>query len=343
MDGTKERQSRVHVFYMKEIAISSRVPFLAMDGSGNPTLLVRALGDRLKCVDARCERNAFVTKVIDTPLPRSSLTGRYKRDEAMNDARAAKAEAAQEKVVAIANGLAAHHGGDFFAITNKPVEEAIRPLLAPNVLTGHFAGVRGSNDYEHCVAGGNFGREQIPPFAAENIARALFADDPEPLTLTGQYVKAKRGIRMRDGSAVPVEVWVHPDPRVQAVVELFRERELEQDLDRLRVIHNTETKYWYDVCNVPTDVTVDRVVTFNELLHEVTGRLDNGRQGKGRRFYGDRLVVAMRRCDGVLPVVPSELVRLHGDLWTSSDAAKDTLKGGTRLIEVYLPESPLSN
>ncbi len=264
-------------------------------------------------------------------MPRNSLLGRDKRGAPLNATSAQKAERLQEEVAATVNGLAAKHGdkGDFFAIVNLPVEAALKPRLAPNVLTGHFAGVRGSNAYEHCAAGANIGREQASPLAVEGMARALFSDDPEPLNLTGRYVKETRGIRMRAGAAVPVEVWVHPDPRVQALLELIRERELEQGLDRLRVVHNTEPKHWYNMCNVPLDVTVDRVITRAQLLHEVTGRLDNGREGTGRRFYGSRLKEAVRRGNGVLPLGSSELLRLYGGkggLWGSETAVKRDLE-----------------
>ena len=44
---------------------------------------------------------------------------------------------------------------------------------------------------------------------------------------------------MRDGSSVAGKVLVHPDPRVQAVIEQVRERETAQAIDRLRLIHRT--------------------------------------------------------------------------------------------------------
>lgn len=167
--------------------------------------------------------------------------------------------------------------------TNLPVETLLAPPLSPNVVTGHFGNVRGSDNYKNRVAGIVIGREQAPPRAVEDMARALFADDPEPLDLTGAYDETTRGIRLRDGSAVAVRVQVHRDPRVQAVLEAVREDELTQVVDRLRLVHNAEPKRVYLVTNVPTDVTVDRVVTFNELLHEATGQLDNGKTGTGRR------------------------------------------------------------
>lgn len=338
VDGAKERQTRIEVFYRKALAFAEKVPVLALDASSRHSVAVvrKALGARLEVIDVSCERNVVITKVIDRTMSRSSMTGRGRRGTALNEA---KAEALQEKLAAIVNGLAAKHGGSFFFTSNLPAEKAIAPKLGPDVMTGHFGGVRGSNEYRSCLAGANAGREEPPPRVPESIARAYWADDPEPLVLLGEadeYPVAVRCIRMRDGSAVPVEVAVHPDQRVQMILELFRERETEQNLDRLRLIHNLEPKYWYDVCSVPLDVSVDRIVTFDQLLHEVTGRLDNGRRGTGRRFYGSRVAEAIRQGGGVLPLSPSELVRLHPNLWKhKTSAERDVKSHHTRQIDLF--------
>ncbi len=76
--------------------------------------------------------------------------------------------------------------------------------------------------------------------AVEGMARAIWADDPAPLTLPGEYVEEPRGYRMRDGRLTGVVAHVHPDPRVQRVLELKRERETGQAIDRLRLIHRTK-------------------------------------------------------------------------------------------------------
>jgi hypothetical protein len=168
-------------------------------------------------------------------------------------------------------------GGDTLLCTYKPLEEILAPLLGPGVATGHFGAVRSRNDYERCAAGIIAGREQTWATVPEGYARAIYADSPEPLNLTGEYARAARRIRMRDGSTVPVEVDVHPDPRVQRIVELFRERESEQGADRLRVIYNAERKTLYLLSNLPLeDITVDRVATWPDLLREMTGLADNG-------------------------------------------------------------------
>ena len=328
--------------WRREIEIPKHTMVIVLDGTGSDLLLRRVLGDDLEVIDARCERNARVTQISDTTMSKTRLLGGRAVDEPLNDRSKKAAERERKRMATFANMLPQQHGGEAFVCTYKPVEKALvqEGLLGPEVMLDHFGGFRGSNDYKTCVAAVIIGREQTWPRTVEDVGRAVFHDDPKPLKLTGEYVKVKRGIRMRDGSAVEVEVTVHPDPRVQAALETIREDEITQAIDRIRLIHNVEPKHVYIVTNVPCDVTVDRVVTFDELFHEITGQIDNGQAGTGRRLYGDRLVEAFRRGNGVLPRAPSELVRLYGDLWTSPDTAKESLKRGTLQIEPYWQVPP---
>ena len=124
--------------------------------------------------------------------------------------------------------------------TYKPVAELLRVELAEapaRIDVAHFGSIRGLDgwkDFDTVIVAG---REQPPPQAIENMARCLFGADPEPLLLTGEYVPQMRGHRMKDGTRTAVMVQVHPDLRVQALVEQVREREIEQMVGRLRLVH----------------------------------------------------------------------------------------------------------
>jgi hypothetical protein len=83
-------------------------------------------------------------------------------------------------------------------------------------------------------------------------------------------------------------------------------------------------KHVYLLGNLVLDLTVDCALTFRELVTELTGVIDNGVAGQGRRLGGDRLREAYRR-GGVLPLSRSELVRCFSDLWRSERAARDDL------------------
>ena len=70
---------------------------------------------------------------------------------------------------------------------------------------------------------------------------------------------------MREGSERRVTGRIHPDRRVQAVVEQVREAEMMQAVDRLRLIHSEREKTFYILCNIPLDIAVDELVTWREL------------------------------------------------------------------------------
>ncbi len=351
VDGRQERQDRIGVHYRKRLAFDADVPVLVLDASGDVEIYRRLLAGRLEIApDVRCERSAEIIQVRDVTLARSSLIGTDRKGNPLSATSVAKAARLRSELAAVVNALAVKHGSVMLA-TNMPVETALIPELNDAVATGHFGALRGRNNFQHCPAGLLAGREQPPVWAVENIARALWANDPEPLILPGVYQKATRGIRMRDGTAMPVEADVHPDTRVQRVLELHRERESEQGVDRLRLIHNAEPKRVYIACNLPLDVTVDRTVTWKQMVYEITGRIDNGKQGPGRRTYTDRFAEAWRRSGGVLPLSRTELVHLSRDktsvfsgLWMSERSLRDDMGNDqniwrTRLIEVLLAES----
>ncbi|MFC7478204.1 hypothetical protein ACFQS7_27920 [Dankookia sp. GCM10030260] len=344
VNGRLERQARITVYHRKMPAFGAKVPLLLLDASGDLVISRAIFGKNLDDVVAVCDRKVETIQVLDTTFARSSLVGLNTQGLPLSGTSVAKAERLREEIAEVINALGHKHQGAFFLASNKPVEKLLASKLNVEILTGHYGNLRGRNDIQHCVAGATLGREQPPATAMEDLARAIWADDPESLFLPGHYEKVTRGIRMRDGSAVPVKVDVHLDSRVQRMLELHREREGEQAGDRLRLIHNTERKTLYVLSNVPQDLTVDRVVTWRQLVHEMTGKRDNGREGTGRRIYGSRIVQAYRLGGGILPFSPAELVRLSKDafngLWHSERAVRDDFKKmADSAIEDLLAES----
>jgi hypothetical protein len=101
---------------------------------------------------------------------------------------------------------------------------------------------------------------------------------------------------------------VHPDRRVQAVVEQVREAEMVQAIDRLRLIHSEREKTVVILCNIPLDLPVDELMTWRELT------------GDGR------LLKALEICEEngweALPLAVKELTRLFPDLWSTRKAAE---------------------
>ena len=193
--------------------------------------------------------------------------------------------------------------------TNMPVADLMRAALAEapdaNTHTAHFGAIRGLDgwkDFDTVIVAG---REQPKAVDVENMARSLFGADAEPLLLTGEYVPQMRGHRTKDGTRTAVQVQVHPDLRVQALVEQLREREVEQMVGRLRLVHRSRPARVFLLSNVPTALPVDRFTTWEEVM---PGKMDQA-------------ILAGR---GVLP-----LSRLSAGLTHVISHLKAALKRGT--------------
>src|SRR6266481_4793903 len=113
---------------------------------------------------------------------------------------------------------------------------------------------------------------------------------------------------MLDGSKEYAKVSVHPDPRVQAVIEQTREAEMLQAIDRLRLIHTEKRKTVYILCSVPLDIPVDELVTWKQLI--------------GDRRLSDALADCDAKGWDALPLAPRALSRLFPQLWGTPKAAE---------------------
>jgi hypothetical protein len=193
--------------------------------------------------------------------------------------------------------------------------------------------IRGTNEFEDHEVVIILGREQPSPRDAEHRAMAIWYDTKRPIRQIkqdgrgqAQYPYRERQYTMRDGTRRQVRVRLHPDRRVQAVVEQVREAEMVQAIDRLRLVHSEREKVAFILCNIPLDVPIDELVTWRELV-------------------GDwRLTEALAACEEngweALPLAAKELTRLFPKLWGTEKAAenwlrKNPLKSFISIIRVW--------
>jgi hypothetical protein len=271
--------------------------FLLLDASADIPIIQRFFE-----VDAfaeiQTERNAVVTQCKSTRCSTSYLNP----DTPDNDAIAAIDE--------LVNRLAAT--GDVLMvgpakITGNP-SKSLPSLLTggANVHLAHFGAVRGIDEWKNIDTVVIIGRNQPPITAIEDFARALYFDDPQPLILNAELIDQDRGYSMRDGTLIGVPVQVHPDTRIQAIMEQIRERESEQALDRLRLVHHVgRPKQVILLSNLPLNITVDRLASWQDMTAKGS-RLD---QAWGRQTVG------------VMPLEKTWLAKSHPDLWPSVGAA----------------------
>ena len=191
-------------------------------------------------------------------------------------------------------------------VGDKKAIEALQPQLPEKVKTAHFGNLRGMNTFESCEACVSIGRLLPPLETVEAIARAYAAGAAEPflsiLDKDYPYVPATIGMRQRNGTVRPVKIDLHPHPIAQEVLEQHREAEIVQGVDRIRPIHNRRVIYLFN--KLVPDITVDRLVRWDELFH------------KPSRFEQ----AAIR--SGVLPFSPAEMHRVFPDLWRTEKIAE---------------------
>ena len=243
--------------------------------------------------------NAEVAQVTDTVCSKNKLMG---------------SPTIRAQVLALARHEAAQRRRVLIGAC-KPVADLLRAALTeapnPDIDIAHFGAIRGLDGWKDFDTVIIAGREQPRPLDAENMARCLFGAETEPLLLTGEFVSQMRGHLMKDGTRTAVMVQVHPDLRVQALVEQIREREVEQMVGRLRLVHRASPARVFMLSNLPTALPVDRLATWTTIMPSKI----------------EQAIVAGR---GVLPLSRSELARAHPSLWASEQELKDwqRRKGG---------------
>ena len=287
-------------------ALPLNTPFLVLDASADEEIIGRFF-DIDEFIPISVERNAVVTQCHSTSCPNGRLVpGKSADEDGREDAlsilddiqRIIDRYAQQYKNVLVVGPS---------SVTGNPSKGKAALLRAPpNVKFEHFNALRGVDAYKDFDAIIVIGRNQPAFDAMEDYAKALYFDHPEALLLGADPAYEERGYSLSDG-AFGVSVQVHPDQRIQGVMEQHRERESEQVIDRLRPVHHQGTpKVVFLLSNIPLDIEVAILRTWNEMA--------NG---------GSRLEQALERCtDGVLSLRPEHLAATYPDLWPTEAAAK---------------------
>lgn len=278
-----------------------------IDASASQTI-INAIFERYQYKTIFAKRNAYVTQCYSTRCSTTSLI-----PERNSDPRSA--DDAMKRLADINHLIwrKAENGKQVLvigpqAVVGNPVS-CIQPRIniPEHCDIAHFNGFRGVDKWKDFDVVIVIGRNEPSVLDAENMARALYIYDPEPLLLTGKWTTEERGYYV-SGAQLGVEVTVHPDARVQAIVEQLREEEILQAIDRLRMMHNLTTKEVIILSNIPLDIDVDELRNWDEII------------------YGTRLERAMELNGGILPLASDWLAENHPELWATSNAAKMDVK-----------------
>jgi hypothetical protein len=194
------------------------------------------------------------------------------------------------------------------AITGNPSKNVQALVQVPgHCALGHFSALRGVDIWKDFDAVLVISRNEPPMKAVQDLARAMFYDDPVPLQLVEQWTMEQRGYSLK-GKAEGVDVDVHSDKRAQAILEQLRESETLQAIDRLRLIYCKEPKLVVVLSNIPLDIEVDALLTWDELIH------------------GSRLEQAWQAAGDVMPLVDKWLSANHNSLWPTAAAARKDMQ-----------------
>ena len=311
---------------------------LVLDGTANAEILKQFVPSLVAAAEIRVRRNARVVQVSNATFYKGSL---IKRTAASGSVRKPESKPRLLEVADFIEKTA--RKGKTLVVTNKPVRCTLTgedgsgslPISAPfrGAHIAHFGNLRGSNEFERHEIVIIVGRDEPAVQDAERRAMAIWYDTKEPIRrlapdFRGHYNYSSRIRRylFSDGRIKPRIVSVHPDPRVQAVVEQAREAEMLQAIDRLRLIHTERRKTVYILCSVPLDIPIDELVTWKQLT--------------GDRRLSDALAECDERGWDALSLAPKELTRLFPALWLTKKSAerwtaKNPPKAYTDIIRVW--------
>ena len=267
--GTRVNVPMILVHQSKKHKIKKSVALCLIDADADLDINRQFFGQRLRGFELSAVRRGRFVQISNSALANSSLAP---PDNLQNNV--PKAERLRGRIGGFVEGLV-KEGRKVLVVATKPVRQAFSgevgpklPVFAPWLgaeIThyGQFLGVDRWSAFDAVVI---VGREQIPPLAAERLARAVYGGSTVRLNLGGEYIQQRRGYDLRHGQA-DVLVQVHPEPLVQKFVELKREQKLAQAIDRLRLIHPDGRKpVIYVLTNVPIPgIVVDRLVKLKEV------------------------------------------------------------------------------
>ncbi len=281
---------------MKQLRHGRNGPFLHLDGTGDHGL-ANELFSGVKNHHYPVERNARITQVISSAFAKSTIIPIAEAPEHTGK-RAAENAQRREELRAV---IDRHPEAAVFAC--KPVIDALG--MADDPRASHFGAIRGLNKWEDRDTVIIVGRELPRMRDVERYGRAYAVRAGDTFTPAKKWKKELRGIRMADGTVYGVQVQTHPDPWAAHALEQIREAEIEQAIDRIRLIHNTRPKSVILIGSTPINATIDEAVSWSDF-----------KQG-GTRI--DRVIEA----HGFLPLSSREAARLFPDVWSESTARRD--------------------
>jgi hypothetical protein len=316
-DG-KPTEACVYMVWSDDIHKDWHANTYIMDATMNDKIVQRFYPQmRHSLVDAkRSSNHTYIKQITDKRISKSSFVPNEHASKKDQTTQQNNLERIRLIIEVAAREFAP---GKLLAIGHKGLEEALldtagkgkTPEMQPNVELEHFKNHAGRNDWRAVRVLITIGRTEPGVRALERRARALFGVDiieiePDERGVP-RWPVATRYIKLRNGTSVPVECSMHPDPQVEVVRWQACEAELLQATGRGRGDERTADKPLLIIIltNVPLPIVVDEVATWKEI------------QPTYARIMWSR---------GIVPASPRDAAELHDDMFASRRAAESALQ-----------------
>ena len=288
----------------KELTIPSHIPVIFIDADLNKNILQQFRPD-VPIVKIPVERQAEVVQFSDLTFSKYALV-HQENNLLLDQAREFIAEVSGTGATLVVSTLEVRR-----AITRetKETQQAVGEYAGASMI--HFGMLRGLDAFKEFSNVIILGREQPSVGALEGLASGLWWDAEEPVAFQAanesggiSLINEKRGYRMRDSSFESVQTQVHPDHRVQQLLEQIREAESAQAIDRLRLVRPNQEgsqRRVFILSSVPLDVTVDHLVGWKQY---------------------QQIKAVWNACNGVMPTNPEHLLIAAAGVVGSLGSAK---------------------
>lgn len=277
------KADKVIVSRRKPLQVPLEVPIIFIDANAQPEIL-KQFRDNVELEDIPVERQAVIHQFTDLSFSKYSFDS---NPDQIKDVKAfIKAVSKSGETLAVASkGIRHELTGIDPAVEKSTLYEGVTYI--------HFGNLRGLNDFEGYDNVIIVGREQLSSNALEDHARGLWWD-AETALLSLEDAKGSKPLpkshrTYRGSEFKTVQVGIHPDPRVQLVLEQVREAESEQAIDRLRLLRPPvgQQRQVFILSSVPLNVSVNHFYGWKQL---------------------QQCLALMEEADGVLPLNPAHMM-----------------------------------
>ena len=307
------QKAGVGICILKKSRIPENVPLLILDATADQSLVEKVVGPvAFEQIDI--EQKAVVTQVYDHTGSNTWWNDHPER---------------VDELVSVLNEWVTC-GETPLCVSHKKLADALlaREDLDDRVKVLNFGGLRGSNAAETCSVVFITGRNQLPTSAIDQKARGIFWDDDNELKHddpSSDLPRELRGYLLSDryqDQQAGVQVRTFSDPRIEKLHAQEREAETIQAIARLRLVHSPYVKRVFLLGNLPIEMPVDRLVTWDELMPD---RLEKELLDKRN-----------------LPITAQGVVKMRPDITDNNDTAKKMLRRSSvtdiRTLAAVLPD-----